>query len=224
MTAEKKPNNTKSSVKSKTSNNKKSKKISKGNFGYFKSEKKRRLIITAILFAVPLFIFFTSWIYFKTRMTVWTVVAVVGCLPACKSMVSLIMILKCRPMDAGLHQKIQEHQGSLDMAYELYMTFYEKSAYIDAVAVCGNTVAAYSSDPKIDASFMETNSQKIIRKNGYKATVKIFTDLRPFLERLDSMNDHKESLEEGIKFTPDEKYPDLSRNELIRQTILAICL
>lgn len=224
MTAEKKPNNTKSSAKSKTSNNKKSKKISKGNFGYFKSEKKRRLIITAILFAVPLFIFFTSWIYFKTRMTVWTVVAVVGCLPACKSMVSLIMILKCRPMDAGLYQKIQEHQGSLDMAYELYMTFYEKSAYIDAVAVCGNTVAAYSSDPKIDASFMETNSQKIIRKNGYKATVKIFTDLHPFLERLDSMNDHKESLEEGIKFTPDEKYPDLSRNELIRQTILAICL
>mgnify|MGYP000258404506 FL=1 len=78
------------------------------------------------------------------------------------------------------------------MAYELYMTFYEKSAYIDAAAVCGNTVVAYSSDPKIDASFMETNSQKIIRKNGYKVTVKIFTDLRPFLERLDSMNDHRE--------------------------------
>ena len=69
---------------------------------------------------------------FKTRMTVWTVVTVVGCLPACKSMVNLIMILKCRPMDAGLYQKIHEHQGSLDMAYELYMTFYEKSAYIDA--------------------------------------------------------------------------------------------
>ena len=209
-----KKNRNKKQSKAKTSS-----KVSKGNFGYFRSEKRRRLIITAILFAVPLFIFFTSWFYFKTRMTVWTVVTVVGCLPACKSMVNLIMILKCRPMDAGLYQKIHEHQGSLDMAYELYMTFYEKSAYIDAAAVCGNTVVAYSSDPKIDASFMETNSQKIIRKNGYKVTVKIFTDLRPFLERLDSMNDHRESLEEGIKFTP-----DLSRNELIRQTILALCL
>ena len=196
-----KKNRNKKQSKAKTSS-----KVSKGNFGYFRSEKRRRLIITAILFAVPLFIFFTC------------------CLPACKSMVNLIMILKCRPMDAGLYQKIHEHQGSLDMAYELYMTFYEKSAYIDAAAVCGNTVVAYSSDPKIDASFMETNSQKIIRKNGYKVTVKIFTDLRPFLERLDSMNDHRESLEEGIKFTPDEKYPDLSRNELIRQTILALCL
>ena len=200
------------------------KKVKKGDLGYFQSEKKRKLIITAILFAVPLFIFFTSWIYFKTRMTIWTVVTVVGCLPACKSLVGLIMILKCRPMDRKLYEQIREHQGELDMAYEMYMTFYEKSAYIDALAVCGNTVAAYSSDPKIHASYMEENCQKVVRKNGYKATVKIFTDLRPFLERLDSMNAHKDTLEEGIKFTPDEKYPELSRNELIRQTILALCL
>ena len=139
-------------------------------------------------------------------------------------LVGLIMILKCRPMDRKLYEQIREHQGELDMAYEMYMTFYEKSAYIDALAVCGNTVAAYSSDPKIHASYMEENCQKVVRKNGYKATVKIFTDLRPFLERLDSMNAHKDTLEEGIKFTPDEKYPELSRNELIRQTILALCL
>ena len=44
------------------------------------------------------------------------------------------------------------------------------------------------------------------------------------MERLDSMNGHREALEEGIKFTPDERYPDLSRNELIKHTILAICL
>ena len=214
-----KKNRNKKQSKAKTSS-----KVSKGNFGYFRSEKRRRLIITAILFAVPLFIFFTSWFYFKTRMTVWTVVTVVGCLPACKSMVNLIMILKCRPMDAGLYQKIHEHQGSLDMAYEMYMTFYEKSANIDAFAICGNTVVGYSSDPKIDVAFMERECQKILRGNSFKATVKIFTRLDPFLERLDSMNDHRESLEEGIKFTPDEKYPDLSRNELIRQTILALCL
>ena len=100
------------------------KKVKKGNLGYFQSEKKRKLIITAILFAVPLFIFFTSWIYFKTRMTIWTVVTVVGCLPACKSLVGLIMILKCRPMDRKLYEQIREHQGELDMAYEMYMTFY----------------------------------------------------------------------------------------------------
>ena len=71
---------------------------------------------------------------------------------------------------------------------------------------------------------MAKEAQKIVRKNGYKVNIKIVRDLRPYLERLDSMNEHRESLEEGIRFTPDEKYPDLSRNELIRHTLLAICL
>lgn len=204
--------------------NSKKKKIQKGDFGYFASEKKKRFWITFILFAVPLSIFFSAWIYHGTRLTVWTVIGVVGSLPACKSLVGLIMILRCRPLDRNLYEKIYAHQGSLVMGYEMYMTFYEKSAYIDAVAVCGNTVVCYSSDPKIDAAFMGTEAQKIVRKNGYKVTLKIFTDLKPFLERLDSMNEHKEALEAGISFTPDEKYPDLTRNEMIKHIILAICL
>ena len=204
--------------------NKKKRFVSKGDFGYFKSEKKKRLLITAIMLGIPLAIFATAWIYHGTRLTIWTVITVVGSLPGCKSLLSLIMMLMRRPMDQELYKKIQKHQGSLVMAYEMYMTFYEKSAYIDAVAVCGNTVVAYSSDPKIDTEFMAKECQKLVRKNGYKADVKILKDLRMFLDRLDSMNEHKESLEEGIKFVPDERYPDLSRNELIKHTILALCL
>lgn len=197
---------------------------SKGEFGYFASEKRHRAAVTALLFALPLGVFFAAWIYFKTRMTIWTVGCVVGCLPACRSMVNLIMILMRRPMDGELYEELKSHAGDLTMSYEMYMTFYEKSGYIDAFAICGNEVVGYSSDPKIDTDFMAAEAQKIIRKNGYKVNVKILKDLRPYLERLDSMNDHRESLEEGIKFKPDEKYPDLSRNEMIKHTILAICL
>lgn len=196
----------------------------KGDFGYVYSERKKRILITAILFAVPLLVFFSALIFFHTRLTVWTVISVVGCLPACKSLVSLIMIYRAKPMDPTVYRQIQQHAGQLVMSYEMYMTFYEKSACIDAFAICGNVVVGFSSDPKIDAAYIEKEAQKIIRGNGFKATVKIFTKLDPFLERLDSMNSHRESLEEGIKFRPDEKYPDLSRNELIRHTILAICL
>lgn len=202
----------------------KKKKIQKGEFGYVRAEQKRKLLYTVILFAVPLFIFISAWAYFGTRNTVWTVIGTVGSLPACKMLVSLIMIMRCKPMDGQLYEQIRARQGSLTMGYEMYMTFYEKSAAIDALAVCGNTVVGYSSDPKIDAAFMETEAQKIIRKNGYKVTVKIFTDLRPFLERLDSMNSHRESLEADIKFTPDDRYPGLSRNEVVLHTALAICL
>lgn len=202
----------------------KGKPAQKGQRGYIAAEKKRMLIITAILFAVPLLIFFTALIYFRTRMTIWTVVTVVGCLPACKMMVNLIMLFRCPPVDKEISRQIQEHSGDLVMSYEMYMTFYEKSAFIDAFAICGNQVVGYSSDPKIDIGFMETEAQKILKGNGYRTNIKIFKELKPFLERLDSMNAHRASLEEGIRFRPDERYPELSRNELIRHTILAICL
>ena len=82
----------------------------------------------------------------------------------CKSLVGLIMILIRRPMDPKLYEEIRAHPGELVMAYENYMTFYEKSAYIDAVAVCGNTVVAYSSDPKIDTEFMARVSEDSPKK------------------------------------------------------------
>ena len=197
-------------------------KVRKGDYGYLASEKKKRILITAILFAVPLGIFFSAMIYFKTRLTIWTVIAVVGCLPACKSMVSLIMIFRAKPVAPQVYEEISEHAGRILMSYEMYMTFYEKSASIDAFAICGNTVVGFSSDPKIDTAFMEREAQKILRGNGFKANVKIFTRLPQFLERLDSMNKHRESLEEGIKFRPDEKYPELSRNELIKLSLIHI--
>ena len=139
-------------------------------------------------------------------------------------MVSLIMILLRHPMDEKLYKEIRKHAGDLVMSYEMYMTFYEKSGYLDAVAVCGNTVVGYTSDPKADIAYLAEQSQKIIRKNGYKVDVKILKDIRPFLERLDSMNLHQDSLREGIKFRPDSKYPDLNRDQLVKHTLLALCL
>ena len=190
MTAEKKPNNTKSSAKSKTSNNKKSKKISKGNFGYFKSEKKRRLIITAILFAVPLFIFFTSWIYFKTRMTVWTVVAVVGCLPACKSLVEMFMFLRykgCNEQDAA---QMAAHTDGLTGLYDMVFTSYEKNYEIHHMTICGNTLCGYTSDPKFAEQAFYKHIQDILKKDNYReVTVKIFHDLDKYLKRCEQLKD-----------------------------------
>ena len=200
------------------------KKVNKGDYGYIRYEKKKRLLITVALFLIPLAAFLAAFLITGTKKNIITVIAMVGCLPACKSMVSLIMIFRAKPVAPQVYEEISEHAGRILMSYEMYMTFYEKSASIDAFAICGNTVVGFSSDPKIDAAFMEREAQKILRGNGFKANVKIFTRLPQFLERLDSMNEHKESLEEGIKFRPDEKYPELSRNELIKHTILAICV
>ena len=47
----------------------------KGEFGYLKRERKRRIIIAAIMLGVPVFIFISMWIYLGTRNSIWTIIA-----------------------------------------------------------------------------------------------------------------------------------------------------
>lgn len=199
-------------------------KVRKGDFGYFKREKKKRSLITLLLFAVPLLIFFSGILYFKTRLNLMTIVAVVGCLPACKSAVSTVMAFMQKSLEEEEYHKISQAAGGLTMVYEMYLTSYEKSGYVDAFAICGNEVVGYSSSPKTDAKYMGNHVQKILRQNGYGVNVKVLKELNPYLERLNSLNEHRAALEKDIPFTPDERYPKLTRAELIKHTILAISL
>ena len=43
-----------------------------------------------------------------------------------------------------------------------------KAVYLGAVAVCGNTVVGYTSDPKADITYLAEQSQKIIVKTDIK--------------------------------------------------------
>lgn len=195
----------------------------KGEFGYLKRERKRRIIIAAILLGVPLFIFTACGSTWHKEHPSGPSLPV-GSLPGCKAVVDVIMVMLAKPVNPAVYKKIHAHQGDLVMAYEMYMTFYEKKCAIDAIAVCGNTVVGYTSDPKADTGFMAEEAQKLVRKNGYKVDVKILSELRPFLERLDSMNAHKDSLEEGLKFTPDPRYPDFTRDDMVKHVILNLCI
>lgn len=54
--------------------------------------------------------------------------------------------------------------------------------------------------------------------------MKIFPELKPYLDRVDQLAHAPEKYREGIKFTPDENYPELSREELMKQVLMAISL
>ncbi|MFQ7550806.1 MAG: hypothetical protein ACLRMZ_11465 [Blautia marasmi] len=203
--------------------NGKKKKIRKGDFGYITSQKKKEPC-TPYWPLSPRFQFFTGLIIKGNRNTVFTVVAVVACLPACKFAVGMIMMYIQKPMSEKDYQQIEKHKNGLTLGYELVISAYEKQTFVDSMAVCGNTVVGYTSREKSDIPFTEKHIQSILRQNGYYVKVKIFRKLPDYLDRLESMWEHHESLEKDIRFTPDEKYPDLTRNELILHTIYAISL
>lgn len=200
------------------------KKIKKGDYGYIHSEKIRRLLITAGLFFLPICAYIGGILVTDTKKNIITVIAMVGLLPACKSMVGLIMMMMQKSMKEEDYRKVKQHACDLVAAYELYLTSYEKSEFVDCFVVCGNKVVGYSSRLKGSPQFVEQHVRKILKQNGYKTEVKVMTDLNHYLERLDYLNGHQQELRRDIVFEPDERYPDLSREELIKHVILAIAL
>lgn len=200
------------------------KKIKKGDYGYIRAQQKRQVLYTVLAFLAPLSVFFTGLYINRTRNTVFTVIAVVACLPACKFAVTMIMLFLQKPMDPSDHQTIEKHKKGLVCAYELVISAYEKQSYIDSLTVCGNTVVGYTSRKKTDIPFVEKHIQTILRQNGYYVTVKIFNRLADYTGRLDTMWEHREALEKDIKFRPDPQEPELTRNEAIMRVIYAISL
>lgn len=204
---------------------KKRKKFVKGTYGYVSHEKIRRLLVTLVLFAIPLAIFVTGYIQTKTNMNLFTVVALVGCLPACKSLVGLIMILMQKQIPSDRYEQIKKASGTLVAGYDLIFTAYEHTIKAEAVAVCGNQIVCYTPDEKADAAFLEKHIGKIMTVDGYhNVQVKVMKDLKQYLLRVATLDEKQDQYREGISFTPDERYPMLSREELIYHTLLAIAL
>ena len=54
------------------------KKVKKGNYGYIRYERKKRLLVTLVMFAIPLVIYVTGYIQTKTRLNLFTFVAILG--------------------------------------------------------------------------------------------------------------------------------------------------
>jgi hypothetical protein len=199
-------------------------KIEKGTFGYIKAQKKKRTLITAGLFLIPIVIFLTGLHETGTRLNMFTFVAIMGCLPASRSAVSMIMMLMQKSTDPEVYRQVEERAGDLVRAYELTISAYEKNTSLDSLVICGYHVAAYSSDPKTDVTFAQNHIKEILKGNGYRADVKIFTDLKHYLDRVSNLEKQREKLEAEISFTPKEGFPDLSRSEMVRETIYAISL
>ena len=162
------------------------------------------------------------------KSNIFTVVAVVGCLPGCRAAVGFIMMVMQKPVDKAVYDAIEAKKGKLLMGYEMYITQEKSSLMIEAAAFCGEEIACYTTRAKDQKQIEDctTYLNKIIRANGYKCHVKIFYREKAFLERLDSLNRNYDELEKSASenFKPDERYPDLSRTELVKHTMLALAL
>lgn len=164
-------------------------KIEKGQAGYLTAERKKLGCQALIGFGVVLLILVVGYIKTHTRLNIFTVVAVLGCLPASKMLVEFITIFPYKTIDKKLSDEISEKSALLTTAYDLVITSKEKIMPINAIVISNHTVFGYAKNPKTNPDEAASYIKKVLSENNYpKTTVKVFSEYVPFLSRAEGLN------------------------------------
>lgn len=162
--------------------------VKKGHYGYIQNRKIWTSLFTIACFSVSLSIFLIGWQVIGTKKNLWTVIAVLGCLPGAKSAVNTIMFLKAKGCPAKIHEQICPHAGQLCVFYDLQFTSYERTYAVDSLAIEGKSICGFTSHAKCSPDQCEKHLRTQLEQSGHKGyTVKIFTSIDKYLDRLDSM-------------------------------------
>lgn len=90
---------------------KKKKNQNKGQKGYLAWNKKMSICKTLVLFAISFAVYAMGIWSTGSNQNLLTIVAVLGCLPACRSAANLIALLRCHEISESDYRKISAKSG-----------------------------------------------------------------------------------------------------------------
>ena len=164
-------------------------KIEKGEPGYIRARKARYLAWAIGEFAIVIAVLVLGYVQTGSKMNLFTVVAVVGCLPASKMLVEYITMAPHKSIEPEVYKELEEKAKLLTRAYDLVITSTEKVMPVTALVISGHVVCGYAKSEKTDEVKCARLIKDMLKHNGYdKITVKIFRDYHAFLARAEGMN------------------------------------
>lgn len=164
------------------------KRVIKGTPGYLDYKKKFELIRTIIYFLLVAAVFFLGYSQTHTRKNLLTVVAVVGCLPACKALVGVISRFSYSSIEQKQADEIAEKARHLTVIYDMIITSREKIMPVDSIVISGNMIFGYTRNKKVDLKYAATHISSILQQNGCSnVSVKILNNYSAFLARVEGM-------------------------------------
>ena len=177
--------------------------IPKGTYEYIKKKKVREIVKTILMFGISLAIYLAGYLTVHSNKNLLTIVAVLGCLPASKSAVSMIMFLRAKGCSEELKKKLDAQKITLSQRYDLYLTSYQKNFQISHVVMKNKNLIGITESEKFDENACYEHLKDMFSKNGFKdITVKIFSDSDKYLERLNTLQhsemEEKEHLQEEV--------------------------
>ena len=120
-------------------------KITKGMPGYIRDQKKKRILITILLFGISIAVFLTGYLTTHTRNNLLTIVAILGCLPAARSAVGMIMLLPYRSFEEEKVREVEAAAAGILSAYDMVLTSSEKVMPVDVLLISRHLICGYVS-------------------------------------------------------------------------------
>ena len=190
-------------------------KFPKGNPGYIKKRKQNRILKTVLQFGIVVALLILGIVQTDTRLNLLTLVAVLGCLPASKSLVEVIMLFPHHSIEDTKGNKIKEKTSNLTTIFDLVFTSEKYIMPVDCIIISDNTICGFSSNKKTDTAFAAKHIKQILYANQFtNVSVKIFDDYTTFMKRAEDMNKLADVENKGVK----------NKEDKIRQIILNISL
>lgn len=190
-------------------------KIIKGNAGYLAARKKRAILKTTLEFGIVIALLVLGIMETGDRMNWLTIVAVLGCLPAAKALVEVIMLWPHRTIERETAQEIAAKTEFLTTAYDLVFTNEKNIMPVECIVISNNTICGYAPKGKTSVDVAAKHIKQMLEQNQYtKMTVKLFENYTAFLSRAEGMNN----------IASVEKNDTKKKEERIKQILLNISL
>ena len=130
-----------------------------------------------------------------TKENLLTVIAVLGCLPAGRSTVNMIMYLKASGCSMEAKGKINGYADGLTEVYDMYFTSYEKNYPISHMAVWDHVVCGYSESRKMDTKACADHLEACLKQGGCSGVaVKIYNDIEKYCEGLTNLQKQEKTM------------------------------
>ena len=162
----------------------------KGSFGYIQNRRKFTALRTILYFALSISLYVAGYVTTGSNKNLLTIVAVLGCLPSCKSAVNFIIFLRAKGCSQELRDAVKKFDTELTSFYDLYFTSYQKNYQVSHMVLKGNVLCGITESEKCDVNEAQKHLEQMLSQEGIKnMTVKIFSDRRKYIDRLSQLTE-----------------------------------
>ncbi len=157
--------------------------------GYLQNVKKRELIKCILQWVLVVGFLIVGFIIFGTKLNILTMVAVLGCLPASKATVAVVVRWPIKSMDEEMINRVVQNTEYVTTSFDVTLTSNEKIMPLQCVVISNNTVYGYTDSKKVGVQSTANYMKAFLKKNNFDhLNVKVFNEFVPFVSRVEGLN------------------------------------